>query len=110
MGARYHHDYAAFDAHVLCAPFMVEEMLRRAELGKVFAEAHAPYDPDDPDLVHYRDNFEAAAFVGEALKGLRAIGRLSNTDMPTALFAEFGTVNNPRHRTLGTSLEVMKRG
>ena len=108
MSARYRHDYAAFDAHVLCAPFMVAEMRKRATRVKDFAEAHAPYDPDDPDLVHYRDHFEVDAFVGASLKGIRAIGRVSNTDMPTAIFVEFGTQNNPRHRTLGSSLEAAK--
>jgi hypothetical protein len=31
---------------------------------------------------------------------------VSNDDMPTALFVEFGTKNNPRHRTLGNALDA----
>lgn len=107
MAARYRHYYGKFDEHVLCAPWMVAEMVRRAELGKLHAEAHAPYDPDDPDLVHYRDHFEVEGLVGKTYKGVRAIGRLKNTDMPTAEFVEFGTVNNPRRRVLGNALDAM---
>jgi hypothetical protein len=61
-----------------------------------------PYDADDPDLVHYRDHFSATA----GLRTDRAYGRVSNDDMPTALFVEFGTKNNPRHRTLGNALDA----
>jgi hypothetical protein len=87
---------------VLKAPFMVAEMLKRAERVKARAEAHRPFDPDDPDLVHYRDHFYAEA----GLRTDRAYGRVTNTDMPTALFVEFGTKNNPRHRTLGNALDA----
>jgi hypothetical protein len=59
----YHHDYAAFDRLVLCAPFMVAEMLKRAEKVKARAELTAPYDAEDPDLVHYRDHFEVSAAI-----------------------------------------------
>jgi hypothetical protein len=34
---------------------------------------------------------------------------VSNDDMPTALFVEFGTKNNPRHRTLGNALDAAGR-
>jgi hypothetical protein len=115
MAARYRHDYEAFRAHVLKAPFMAAEMLRRAEKVKAFAEAHAPYDPDDHDGQHYRDAFSAAVVEDEE----RARGRVSNTDMPTALFVEYGIKpgvdknGNPyngqeRHRTLGNALEAAK--
>ena len=105
----YHHDYAAFDRLVLCAPFMVEEMRERATRVKERAELTAPFDPSDPDLVHYRDNFEVDVRIGPTGEGgIRAIGRVSNTDMPTAVFVEFGTKNNPRHRTLGNALDAAK--
>lgn len=107
MSATYRHDYAAFDRVVLCGGFMVAEMLRRAEAVKARAEVTAPYDPNDPDLIHYRDHFTAEAFVGESENHtIRAIGRVSNDDMPTAEFVEFGTVHNPRHRTLGNALDA----
>jgi hypothetical protein len=119
MAARYRHDYENFDRVVLCAPFMIAEMHRRAERGKVFAEAHAPYDPKDDDGEHYRDDFEVSSGVAESLDGtLRAYGRLSNTNSIAAL-VEFGRPAGvdkngrkypaqERHRILGASLEAMK--
>lgn len=118
MAARYSHDYAAFDRLVLCAPWMVENMRVRAERVKAFAEAHAPYDVDDTDGTHYRDSFEIEAGIREG-KTRRAYGRVSNTDMPTALFVEFGFKGGidkngneyaaqERHRTLGAALEAAK--
>lgn len=102
MASVYHHDYAAFRANVLKADWMAAEMYERALRVKARAEATAPFDPNDPDLVHYRDNFDATAGLRED----RAYGRVSNSDMPTALFVEFGTKNNPRHRTLGNALDA----
>ena len=103
----YHHDYGAFHRVVLMAPWMVAEMGERIGRSLVRAEATAPFDPDDPDLIHYRDHFHVEAFVGESSDGtIRAIGRLSNDDMPTAFFVEFGNVNTPRHRTLGNALDA----
>jgi hypothetical protein len=100
----YRHDYAAFDEHVLCAPFMVAEMLRRAELVKARAEATAPYDATSTDGTHYRDSFSVSAGV-RVEKTRRAYGRVSNDDA-AALFVEFGTEHNPRHRTLGNALDA----
>jgi hypothetical protein len=101
MAARYHHDYAAFRRHVLKAPFMAAEMLKRAERVKARAEITAPFDPDDPDGQHYRDAFSAE--VVEDAERVR--GRVSNSDK-AALFVEFGTEHNPRHRTLGNALDA----
>lgn len=103
MAARYRHDYVAFREHVLKAPFMAAEMLRRAEKVKAHAVAHAPFDPDDPDGQHYRDAFSAEV-VEDAE---RARGRVTNSDK-AAVFVEFGTKNNPRHRTLGNALDAAK--
>lgn len=116
MTTQYHHDYSAFDQHVLCAPFMVEEMRKRAERVEVRAIATAPYDPNDRDLVHYRDNFEVSSGVRET-PTRRAYGRVSNTDDPTSIFVEFGFEGGidkngrafpafPRHRTLGNALDA----
>jgi hypothetical protein len=102
MGIEYHHDYAAFRRNVLKADWMAAEMYERALRVLARAEATAPFDADDPDLVHYRDHFSATA----GLRTDRAYGRVSNDDMPTALFVEFGTKNNPRHRTLGNALDA----
>jgi hypothetical protein len=107
MAARYTHDYAAFDRLVLAAPWMQANMLERAERVYAYAVAHAPYDPEDVDGTHYRDSFEVSSGVRET-PTRRAYGRVSNTDMPTALFVEYGSRNNPRHRTLGASLGAAK--
>jgi hypothetical protein len=100
----YHHDYAAFDEHVLCAPWMVEEMARRAAKVLARAEMTAPFDPDSKDGTHYRDAFAMTAGIRVA-KTRRAFGRVSNDDA-AAVFVEFGTKNNPRHRTLGNALDA----
>ena len=115
MAAKYHHDYEGFRAHVLKAPFMAAEMLKRAERVKAYAEAHAPYDPRDADGQHYRDAFSAEVVEDEE----RVRGRVKNTDMPMARFVEFGFEAGvdkngreypafPRHRTLGNALEAAK--
>jgi hypothetical protein len=100
----YHHDYAAFDRLVLCAPFMVEEMLSRGAKVLARAEATAPYDEDDPDGVHYRESFVLTGGIREG-KTRRAYARVSNHDMPTALLVEFGAWNVPRYRILGNALD-----
>lgn len=118
MSARYVHKYAAFDRLVLCAPWMVAEMGRRGEKVKVFAELHAPYDPDDPDGTHYRESFELDTGISTE-HTRRAYARVSNTDWPTCLWIEYGfhagidKHGEPypafaRHRTLGAALEAAK--
>lgn len=104
MTSTYHHDYAAFDRLVLCADFMVAEMLARGEKVLARAELTAPFDIQDEDGTHYRDCFVLTGGIREG-KTRRAYARVSNTDMPTALFVEFGTANNPKHRTLGNALD-----
>lgn len=100
-------DYSAFDEHVLCAPWMVEHMKARAERGKEFAESIAPFDPDDPDGMHYRDAFEADAYIHTYKNGKRrASGVLRNTDR-AALPVEFGNAHTPEHGVLRKALDVM---
>ena len=118
MTARYNHDYAAFGRNVLNAEWMEAEMLRRAEQGKVFAEAHAPYDPQDADGEHYRDAFSVSSGKHGGLHKDRAYGRLTNDNSAAAL-VEFGRPAGvdkngraypaqERHRTLGSALDAMK--
>ena len=103
MAARYRHNYLAFREHVLKAPFMAAEMLRRAEKVKDRATLTAPFDPKDRDGQHYKDAFSAEVVEEED----RVVGRVSNDDK-AALFVEYGTANNPRHRTLGNALDAAK--
>lgn len=112
-------DREKFGEQVLRAPWMVEEMRRRAEKMKEFAVAAAPFDAEDRDGVHYRDSFEVEAGIRETppYQTRRAYGRLKNTDLPTALFVEYGFEGGvdkdgrhypafQRHRVLGRSLDA----
>jgi hypothetical protein len=101
---RYSHDYGAFDVAVLCAPWMVAEMKRRAELVAAAAVASAPVDEDGPHPGRYKGAFSVESGVRTG-KTTRAYGRVTN-DAPEARFVEFGTRNNPRHRTLGKALDA----
>ena len=105
MGTEYHHDYSAFGEHVLRAPWMIEEMLARGAKVLERAETTAPYDIKDEDGTHYRDCFVLTGGIREDGGTARAYARVSNTDMPTALFVEFGNVNTPRYRILGNALD-----
>lgn len=106
MSARYDHDYEAFDKHVLCAPFMVAHLETRAGRVLAHAEAHAPYDATDVDGRHYRDAFSIGVGI-RLYPTRRAFAQVSNSD-PAALFVEYGSVHNPRHRTLGNALDAAK--
>lgn len=92
MSDEFELDEAAFDEDVLCADWMVAEMLERTEFAKKVAEAIAPVDTGGPHPSRYKDAFSAKAEVGESLNETRrAIGTLSN-DAPEAWFVEFGAV------------------
>lgn len=106
MSATYRHDYRAFDELVLSAPWMVAEMLKRATHGMEFAQSIAPFDARDKDGDHYREHFSVEAGVREK-PTRRAYGRLTN-DSDIAVYVEFGSVHNERHRVLGRSLDAMK--
>jgi len=112
----YRHDYKAFGALVLNAPWMEADMRARAERVKALAEAIAPYDPTDRDGEHYRDFFEADSGTHGGIHHDRTYGRVSNTH-PAARYIEFGTAESvddkgrkhgatPRHRTLGKALDA----
>lgn len=87
-------------------PFMVAAMTARAEHGKTFAEATAPYDPTSPGP-HYRDSFVVTAGAHGGPRKNRAYGRLSNED-PDAFWIEVGTHDTPAHHTLARALDVME--
>lgn len=104
MGSTFTPDYRGI-GEMLKADWMGEEMLRRAEVGKAYAEATAPFDPDDRDGDHYRDHF----FVRRGQRKDRASAELVN-DHEAAVQIEFGTGDTPKHRTLGKALDVMGKG
>lgn len=76
-------------------------MLTRAEKVKAAAEAMAPFDASDP-APHYKDCFEVEVGV-QTHKTARAYAEVKNTSAH-AFYVEFGTRNNPRHRTLGKAV------
>lgn len=97
-------DRAGFDAEVLCADFMLAEMRKRGERVKAAAEASAPVDEQSPHAGRYKDSFHLEVGIEDS-HGLRAVATVYN-DAPEALFVEYGTKNNPRHRTLGKALDA----
>lgn len=94
---------------MLCAPFIQAEMLKRAEAVKARAEATAPVDLEGPHPGRYKESFHVTVGIREATptRSRRAEAKVIN-DSPEAFFVEFGTKNNPQHRTLGHALEAAK--
>lgn len=86
---------------MLCAPFMIAEMERRANAGKSYAESIAPEKTGE-----YKASFEVESGIRQG-KTRRAFGRLKNTD-PKAFYLEVGTEDTPKFRVLGKSLDHMK--
>jgi hypothetical protein len=90
---------------MLCAPGMQGDMHRRAENVAAEGEATAPVYPG-PEGGEYKRRFTVSSGV-RAGRSRRAFGRVTN-DAPEAFFVEYGTRNNPRHRTLGRALDAAK--
>jgi hypothetical protein len=99
-------DRAAFREHLLNADWMVEHMRQRAEIGKAFAEADAPFDPYSTDGTHYKDAFEVDSGKNGGAHGDRAYATLRNTDA-AARYIEHGTEDTPAFHTLTRALDVM---
>jgi hypothetical protein len=102
--ARYRLDRAGFQELLLNAPWMVEEMHRRAEAAKAFAESVAPDAP--PYGEGYVASFEVESGTHGGIHHDRAYATLRNTD-DAARFVEFGTERNTAHHVLARSLDVM---
>lgn len=103
---RYEGSYSGI-GRMLCAPWMVDEMRRRASLVKSAAAASAPVYTRGKHPGRYKAAFSVSADVRGGPKP-RARGRVVN-DAPEAFIVEFGNRNTPRHRTLGNAL-VAARG
>lgn len=109
MGATYTHNFAAFGELVLNAPFMVEAMRARAEVGEAAARAATPIGPDRDG--HFIDHFSVEAGAHGGHKGDRAWAEVVNDD-DNAAAKEFGHVaKNGRHveglHTLGRAAAAM---
>lgn len=118
MAATYKHDYAAFGAAVLCAPFMVADMAARAEKVAAAARAISPVGNADPSKSgwysganahapgNYKGSFEVSSGVRATGRGKRrAYGRVTNT-AGYAAAVEFGYGRVPKYRVLGKSLHA----
>lgn len=89
---------------LLCADFIVAEMVRRAEKVKALAETTAPdYTPLGEG---YKYEFEIVSGVRKR-KTRRAFARVRNRSTH-AMWVEFGGQNTPKHRTLGRALDAAK--
>lgn len=91
---------------MLCAPFMVAEMRRRAVKVEVRAEATAPEYAEGPHPGRYKAAFRVESGVRHG-RTARAYGRVVN-DAPEARWVEYGSKNNPRRRILGRALDAAK--
>jgi hypothetical protein len=91
---------------MLTSPGMQADMHRRAEAVKAEAEATAPVYPGPDRRVGTSGRFAVSSGVRTG-RSRRAFGRVTN-DAPEAFFVEYGTRNNPRHRTLGRALDAAK--
>lgn len=94
-------DYAAFD-EVLAGPIGLAAVMPAAEKAKARAEATAPVDESGPHPGRYKAAFGIRTGI-QNRKTRRAYAEVYN-DSPEAIFVEFGTKNNPRHRTLGKAV------
>lgn len=94
-------DYAGLGEYLRSAE-MQAAMHARAEKVAAVAEASAPVDPTSGHPGRYKASFHVSSGV-QVHKTGRAYGEVSN-DAPEAFFVEFGTRNNPRHRTLGKAI------
>lgn len=91
---------------LLKSPGMEAAMLAKANKVAARAEATAPVDETGPHPGRYKAAFSVSSGVKHA-KTSRAYGRVTN-DSPEAFFVEYGTKNNPRHRTLGKALDAVR--
>jgi hypothetical protein len=88
---------------LLRSPEMQAEMRRRAEKVRVAAEASAPVYLKGRHPGRYKRSFRVRA----GRRPSRAYAMVINYS-PEALWVEYGTKNNPRHRTLGRALEAAR--
>ena len=91
---------------LLTADFMRAEMVRRANQVKARAEAIAPVG-EGPTAGDYKRSFSVSSGIRGRGRSRRAYGRVTNDDH-AAFYVEYGTRNNPRHRTMGRALDAAK--
>lgn len=101
MASYYEHNYAAFGAEVLRAPWMAASMNARATAILAMALSISPVDSGE-----YIDSFEITSGVSSfGGKGTRVYARLTNTSGHAAA-VEFGLGRVPKYRVLGRSMHM----
>lgn len=104
--SKYRQSYRGI-GQMLIMPEIQLEMLVRAHAVADFAEATAPVDTGSGHPGRYKASFEVSGGIRRGARATdrhrRAYGRVTNT-APEALFVEYGTIHNPKHRTLGRAL------
>lgn len=100
-------DDVAYGEQILCSEAMQHEMLRRADVGKLYAEAVAPVDETGPHPSQYKDAFTTSSGIQDH-KTRRAYGRLENPT-PEAIFVEKGngTVKYQGEHVLSRAGDIM---
>jgi hypothetical protein len=99
----YKPDHAGI-GRMLCSEEMQAHLRLRAEAVKTAAEAIAPVYEQGPHPGRYKAAFSVEVGIKESSKATRrAVAKVVN-DAPEARWVEYGTENNPKHRTLGKSL------
>lgn len=88
---------------LLKSPEMEAEMLRRAKKVLDVCVATAPVDLKSPHVGRYKASFHASS----GRRTDRAYGMVTNA-APEAILVEYGSKNNPRHRTMGKALDAAK--
>lgn len=99
---RYKKNYAGI-GEMINEPWMVADMHVRAERVAAVAESTAPVFETGPHPGRYKAGFRVTSGSHGGLNGDRAFGRVTNAE-PESFHAEYGTVNNPAHHTLGAAL------
>jgi len=82
-------------AELLKSPEMVTAMEEFAQAGKDLAETIAPRETGE-----YASRFSVASSRSGGVHHDRAVAYLINDD-PASLSIEYGTLDTPKHRTLG---------
>lgn len=106
--ATFRASYAGIGA-MLRAPWMLENMVERAEIVARYAQETAPVGagtPNDP-AGGYRSGFKVVPVVRGGAKRNRAEALVVNDDS-AAVHVEYGSAANPGRHTLLKALEILR--
>lgn len=101
---------AAFEEHLLNAPWMVAEMRRRAESAAEFARSIAPVDESGPHPGRYRDSIEVAS-GSHGTPGSREHARAwaeVRATAPEAVYVEWGNGHDDGAHVMTRTLDALR--